>query len=180
MTHALSNFIREEMLRRDLRNVDVEKASGLSRQLVSKLVTDQRETLTRLPERATLEGIALAFRVPLEFILAKAVESLGLGFTAGDFVSSVQTASDRELLGELERRLRSRADEADKLGAHLAYVDGDLDEYYDVAADPDRRLGRTDGSAAAARSGSPQDSITGEPQRRAGEEDQDPGGIEPV
>lgn len=107
MAHALTEFIRQQMDERRMRNADVERASGLSRQLVSKLVIDHREKLTRLPERATLEGVARAFHVPLEFVLGKAIESMGLGFSAGDFVNDVTSASNDELLAELGRRLRA-------------------------------------------------------------------------
>lgn len=81
MTHALTRFIRGEMDERGWRNVDLEKKSTLSKQLVSKLVNDSRDRLSRLPDRATIEGLAKAFSVPPTSVLAKAVEALDLAST---------------------------------------------------------------------------------------------------
>ena len=105
MTNTLAAFLRERMDERGLRNRDVEQASGLSRQVVSKWVSDRRERLTRLPERSTLEGLARALGVPTSVLLGKAVEALGLGYTSGDFVNGVRSASDDELLDEMRQRL---------------------------------------------------------------------------
>lgn len=113
MPHALSAFIREQMDSRGMRNRDLEQRSGLSRQLVSKLVNDQRDVLTRLPTRDTLEGIARAFNTSVEVVLGKAVESLGLGFTSADFVYGVSEASNDELLAELRSRLRDTTEVGD-------------------------------------------------------------------
>lgn len=124
MAHALAAFIREQMDERNLRNRDVVRDSGLSRALVSKYVTDHRDTLTRLPERSTLEGFAKAFKVPVDFLFGKAVESLGLGYTSGDFVNRVATASDRELLDEIEERLRKRGEERARSSAPIAVLPG--------------------------------------------------------
>lgn len=104
MTHALADFLRTRMDERGLRNRDVEQLSGLSRQLVSKYVSDTRDKLTRLPEKTTLEGLARAVGVSTEFLLSKAVEALGLGYTAGDFVNDLASATDAELFEELARR----------------------------------------------------------------------------
>ena len=108
MAHALAEFIRQQMDERGLRNRDVAASSGLSRQIVSKYASDSREVLTRLPHRETVEGLAKAFRVPPEFVLAKAIEALGIGYTSGDFINGVETADDVDLLGELLRRAESR------------------------------------------------------------------------
>jgi transcriptional regulator with XRE-family HTH domain len=105
MAHALAAFIEQQMTARKWRQRDVVSSSGLSRALVSKYAADERDRLTRLPERATLEGFAKAFNVPIDVLIGKAVEALGLGYTSGDFINSVATATHRELLDEIERRL---------------------------------------------------------------------------
>lgn len=109
MAHALAEFLRRQATERGWRNRDLERESGLSKQLVSRYLRDDRDTLTRLPEKATIEGFAKAYRVSPEFLLGKAIESLGLGYTSGDFVNSVATASDRDLISEIESRLANRA-----------------------------------------------------------------------
>lgn len=105
MAHALAEFIQQRMDEKRLRQRDVVATSGLSRALVSKYAADDREKLARIPERGTLEGFAKALGVPLDVLIGKAIESLGLGYTSGDFVNDVANASDRDLLDELERRL---------------------------------------------------------------------------
>jgi transcriptional regulator with XRE-family HTH domain len=123
MAHALADFIRQQMDERRLRNADVEKLSGLSRQLVSTYAKDKREKLTRLPERSTVEGFARAFGVSPDFLLGKAIEALDLGYTSGDFVNSVSTATDRELLDQIERRLLERGKEHDRPAANTGAAD---------------------------------------------------------
>lgn len=110
MVNALAAFIREQMDERGWRQVDLVKRSGLSRQVVSKLYNESRETVKRLPERETIDGLATAFGLPSSFVLGKAVEALGLGFTSGDFVNEVTSASDRQLLDEIGKRLRERGE----------------------------------------------------------------------
>lgn len=110
MAHALAEFVRQQMDERGLRNRDLERLSGLSRALVSKYVTDQREKLTRLPNKATLDGLAKALGVSSEFLLGKAIEAMDLGYTSGDFINSVRTAENRELIDEIQRRLDERGE----------------------------------------------------------------------
>lgn len=111
MAHALAAFIRQRMDEQGLRNRDIVSKTSLSRQHVSKVVNDERERLTRLPEKATIDEFARALGVSSEFLLAKAIESLGLGYTSGDFINGVTTASNAELLREIESRLESRGGE---------------------------------------------------------------------
>lgn len=118
MAHAFAAFIRDQMDERKLKQADLVKSSGLSRQLVSKYANDSRAKLTRLPEKETVEGFAKAFRVSPEFLLGKAIESLDLGYTSGDFVNSVSTASDAELLEVIAQRLSERGEaHADRAAA---------------------------------------------------------------
>lgn len=132
MAHALAGFIQQQMEERRLRNRDVEAASGLSRQLVSKYAHDSRARLTRLPDKETLAGFARALRVSPEFLLAKAVESLDLGYTAGDFVNQVGSASDAELLEEIQRRLDERGGEHADSSASTNGPEGPADQPIDL------------------------------------------------
>lgn len=110
MAHALAAFIRERTDDNRWRNADLVRESGLSRQVVSKYLNDKRETITKLPEKATMEGFAKAFGVSVDFLIGKGIESLGLGYTSGDFVNSVATARDQDLLAEIGRRLDERGE----------------------------------------------------------------------
>lgn len=117
--HALAAFIREQMEERRWRQRDVVVASRgvLSRQQVSTYANDHRDRMTRLPERATLQGFSNAFNVPVEFLLAKAVEALDLGYSSGDFINDVTVASDDQLLDEVRRRLHEVGVSSDELVA---------------------------------------------------------------
>lgn len=136
MAHALAEFIAERMRERGLRNRDVVASSGLSRALVAKYASDKRDTLTRLPERSTLEGLSKALGVSPEFLLSKAVEALGLGYEAGDFINAVSTAPDEQLLAEIADRLARGANAQPRARiAALSVVPPSVDDV--VAADQD-------------------------------------------
>lgn len=139
MAHALAAFIQERMLAKKWRQRDVVAASGLSRALVSKYAADDREKLTRLPERETLEGFAKALGVPIDVLIGKAVEALDLGYTSGDFINSVATAHYRDLLDEIGRRL----DEGG--GAHAGSAAPNTPP--DVSPAPERHLAVASGGA---------------------------------
>jgi len=105
MAHALAAFITQRMDELHLRQRDVVTASGLSRAVVSKYAADERPRLGRLPERETLAGLAKALHVPVDVLVGKAVEALDLGYSSGDFVSTVADASNEELVTVILDRL---------------------------------------------------------------------------
>lgn len=111
MVHALADFVQERARDKGWGPTDLARESGLSKQLCSNWLNDGRDRMSRLPLASTIDGFVKAFRVPKEFLLGKAIESLDLGYSAGDFVNSVTTASDRELLDEIEDRLTKRGGE---------------------------------------------------------------------
>jgi hypothetical protein len=104
MPHALGEFIRQQMDERGMRNRDL-VPFGFSRAQASRLINDRRDVLPQLPHRETLEGLAKAFGTNVEFMLGKAVEALGIGYTSADFVNEVKTASIDQLLDEIRERL---------------------------------------------------------------------------
>lgn len=105
MVNAFSHFVQEQAAARRWRQRDLLEPSKLSRQVVSKYMTDKRDVLGRLPDKETVAGFARAFGVSPDFLLGKAIEALGLGYSSGDFINGVETASNRDLLAEIERRL---------------------------------------------------------------------------
>lgn len=119
MVNALSDFVRQRADANGWRNRDLVRASGLSKQVVSNYLNDTREQISRLPEKETLAGFAKAFNVSVEFLIGKAIESLGLGYSSGDFINSVTTATDRELLAEIQRRLTKRGGELEDRSAPM-------------------------------------------------------------
>lgn len=110
--HALRQFIQEQMDARGWRPADLVRASGLSKQLVSNHLNDDREVLAQRPSKATVTGYARAFKVSEDVVLSKVAAAMGVPI--GDLqpvVFSVSDASDAELLAELARRLSERARE---------------------------------------------------------------------
>lgn len=107
--HALRRFIQQELDARGWQAHDLAKASGLSRQLISKLVNDDREILPQLPRTTTLEALAQAFNVTTAHVTTVAVEALGVpGVNAPAIVHQIEEADDEELLRELLRRAVER------------------------------------------------------------------------
>lgn len=103
--HALRLFIQNELDARGWQAHDLAKASGLSRQLISKLVNDDREVLPQLPRTTTLEALARAFNVSTAHVTTVAVEALGVpGVNAPAVVHEIESVDDEVLLRELLRR----------------------------------------------------------------------------
>lgn len=107
--HALRRFIQDEMDQRGWRPRDLARASGLSKQVVSLLVNDDRDVLPQLPRTATLEALGKAFGVSTGHVTAVAVQALGVpDVSAPPVVHEVTSASDEELLRELLARAVKR------------------------------------------------------------------------
>lgn len=109
--HALRRFIQQELDTRGWQAHDLAKASGLSRQLISKLVNDDRDVLPQIPRTKTLEALAQAFNVSTAHVTTVAVEALGVpDVNAPAVVHQIEDVDDEVLLRELLRRagLRER------------------------------------------------------------------------
>lgn len=109
--HALRRFIQSELDSRGWQARDLVKASGLSKQLVSNLMNDDRDVLPQLPRTTTLEALAGAFNVSTAHVTTVAVEALGVpGVNAPEVVHQIREVGDEVLLEELLRRAVTRAD----------------------------------------------------------------------
>lgn len=114
--HALRRFIQDEMDQRGWRPRDLARASGLSKQVVSLLVNDDRDVLPQLPRTSTLDALGRAFGVSTGHVTAVAVQALGVpDVSAPPVVHELASASDEELLRELlaraEKRMESESQE---------------------------------------------------------------------
>lgn len=168
MVHALAEFVQQRAKAKGWGSTEFSKHSGLSKQLCNTWLKDSRDKVSRLPEPATIAGFKKAFNVPTEFLLGKAIESLSLGYSSGDFINSVTTATDRELLDEIERRLTERGEGHGSSPAPIVPMPpktGRLKQ--DEIEETTHYAGRT---AARIRQAPPQP----DPQKKAGEESQDP------
>lgn len=103
--HALGRYIQELMDARGWKQADLVRASGLSRALVSRLVT--KDTLGRMVEDSTIAGLARAFpEVGEEAFITKSAEALGVPVDRLIVVdASMERISNRALLDLLAQRL---------------------------------------------------------------------------
>jgi transcriptional regulator with XRE-family HTH domain len=109
--NALRRFIQAELDSRGWQARDLVKVSGLSKQLVSNLVNDDRDVLPQLPRTTTLEALAHAFNVSTAHVTTVAVEALGVpGVNAPAVVHQIEEVDDEVLLRELLRRVVARDD----------------------------------------------------------------------
>jgi transcriptional regulator with XRE-family HTH domain len=109
--NALQRFIQAELDSRGWQARDLVKVSGLSKQLVSNLVNDDRDVLPQLPRTTTLEALAHAFNVSTAHVTTVAVEALGVpGVNAPAVVHQIEEVDDEVLLRELLRRVVARDD----------------------------------------------------------------------
>lgn len=110
--HALRRFIQSELDNRGWQARDLVRASGLSKQLVSNLLNDDRDVMPQLPRTATLEALANAFNVTTAHVTTVAVEALGIpGVHAPAVVHQINEVDDEVLLRELLRRAVTKGQE---------------------------------------------------------------------
>jgi transcriptional regulator with XRE-family HTH domain len=108
--HALRRFIQDEMDARGWQPRDLARRSGLSKQLISNLLNDDRDVLPQLPRTATLAALAKAFDLTTGHVTAVAVQALGVpDVQPPAVVHQVEAATDADLLRELLRRAEQKA-----------------------------------------------------------------------
>jgi transcriptional regulator with XRE-family HTH domain len=108
--HALRRFIQDEMDARGWQPMDLVRRSGLSKQLISNLLNDDRDVLPQLPRTATLAALAKAFDLTTGHVTAVAVQALGVADVQPPaVVHQVEAATDADLLRELLRRAEQKA-----------------------------------------------------------------------
>ena len=103
--HAYRAFVQAEMDRRGWRASDLSRASGISRQLLSTILTDTRDSLRMMPAPETVAGLARAFSVPETTILQVVAEAMGLPTGERVVVYDATRVSNAELAHEVARRL---------------------------------------------------------------------------
>lgn len=104
--HEYRRFVQGELDARGWRQSDLVRRSGLSRQLVSNILRDDRDYLGQMPDAATLEALARGFGLPVETVRTAAARSLvdysddgtALTITLGE-------VSTDALLNEIRRRI---------------------------------------------------------------------------
>ncbi|HJF51249.1 MAG TPA: helix-turn-helix domain-containing protein [Brachybacterium paraconglomeratum] len=174
--HAYRKFVQDEMDKRGWTAAELSRASGLSRQNLSRILNDDRDVLQRRPEPTTITSLSRAFQLSEDAVLSFVAEAMGFRSERVS-VPDASALSDDELLRILAERLRKGSRDGDEDAAGLereAQPDGvtplvggrrPRQEDYGRAADASGpSLLEVDDARAAAR----------------GEESQDPGSDEPA
>lgn len=149
-------FIQDELDRRNWRPADVEKHGGPSRQVMSNILNDTRQVLEYRPKQETIEGIAKAFSVPVDTVLAHVAKAMGFPVTIT--AASLDDVSDDDLLDQIRKRMKREGSEHDsestdpnsnvsRLHGQDDHTEGSeseqkagqdpLPEHLDIAAHPD-------------------------------------------
>lgn len=107
--HEYRRFIQGELDARGWRQADLVQKSGLSRQLISSIVNDDRDFLGQMPDEATLDGLATGLGVPVSRVRSAAARSLVGYVDSGEpLTPALQEVSLDALLNELRRRVEDR------------------------------------------------------------------------
>lgn len=116
--HAYRQFIQEQLDARGWKPAELARRAGMHRQLVWKILNDDREHIGQIPDTATMEAIAHGFSIPVDHVRIAAARSLA-GYTddGRPIATDVRELSTDVLLEELRRRTYDIAprDDADPL-----------------------------------------------------------------
>lgn len=103
--HALQRLLRDGLARRGWNQSDLARESGLSKQVVSKLLRDDRAPVSRLLKSTTVDGLARALQVDSGVVRAAIAEEMGLPGSEVQVVFDARGVADDDLIRELARRL---------------------------------------------------------------------------
>ena len=103
--HEYRRFVQREMDARNWNQNDVARHAGLNRQTIHAILTDTRELLTQVPSDKTIDGLAAAFTVSRETVLAHVALAMGLPVKLER--ADVSEVSNDELIREMARRLKA-------------------------------------------------------------------------
>lgn len=129
--HEYRRLVRRELDARGWKAAELEKRSGLSRQLISKLLSDKRSHLGQMPEDSTMERIAHGFGIPVERVRLAAARSLARYEDDGaPLATDLRGMSIDVLLTEIRRRVVAASVDGSEPLAPPPHFEGD-------DADPD-------------------------------------------
>lgn len=103
--HAFREFIQDQMDARGWNQAELSRRSGLSSQLVSKLLNDERDRLSGMPRIETVEGLARAFGTAPDAVAKQAALAYGVAGAQPDDHVQARELSNEELVHELTQRL---------------------------------------------------------------------------
>lgn len=103
--HAFRSFVQAEMDKRGWKAVDLVSRSGLSKQVVSNILNDDRDELPGRPGRQTVDSLARAFSVPSDVVLLSIGEAMGIPVASPVVIYDASRVPNDELLRVLAQRL---------------------------------------------------------------------------
>lgn len=165
--HEYSRYVKSEMDKRKWNQNDLAKKAGLTRQVVSAIVTDNRERLTNIPSDKTMDGLAKAFGVDPAVIRANVALAMGLPVEVKR--ASTSDISDSELIMELSRRLEKARNDSSPSTTQEPGASGEAVEVEKTPEPPLDRLGYSLAATTGQRALDEED----EKANKHGEENQD-------
>lgn len=104
--HEYRRFIQAELDARGWRQADLVRSSGLSRQLISNILRDDRPALGQMPEESTITSLAKGFGISADVVRRAASRALAGYSDSGEPLRvDLASVSDAALVAELHRRL---------------------------------------------------------------------------
>jgi transcriptional regulator with XRE-family HTH domain len=113
--HALRRYIQGSMDAHGWKPSDLAHASGLSTQLISQLLNDDRDMLPAIPKRSTLEGLAKAFGTNVSHVTTYVFEAMGYSLEQAREAVDLSQVRSKDLLDALAARL---PDDSRQAGPH--------------------------------------------------------------
>lgn len=137
--HEYSRYVKSEMDKRKWNQNDLAKKAGLTRHVVSAIVTDNRERLINIPSDKTMDGPAKAFVVDPTVIRASVALAMGLPVEVKR--ASTSDISDSELIMELSRRLEKARNDSPPSSTQEQGTPGKTNQNQKTPQPPLDRLG---------------------------------------
>ena len=103
--HEYRRFVQAELDAREWKPAELASKAGLHRQLVWKILNDDRPTLGQMPDESTMEAIASGFGIPVDRVRTAAARALrGYEDDGAPLSNDLSVVSDDVLLTEIRRR----------------------------------------------------------------------------
>lgn len=104
--HAYRRLVQAEMDAEGWTQSELADKAKLDRQIINKIVLDDRKRLTHPPSEKTVHGLATAFNLPDDAVWGAVAEAMGLPRSAAPAIThEVKGVSHAVLLTELASRL---------------------------------------------------------------------------
>lgn len=111
--HEYRRLVQSELDARGWQQAMLVRQSGLSRQMVSKILRDDRDHLGQMPDDSTMQALADGFGIPVDRVRKAAARSL-VGYTddGEPLTADLTTVSIDALLNEIRRRVNDLTTQA--------------------------------------------------------------------